>query len=423
MPTGLRLGLEYAVRLMSEGNVQRRLLFLLPFAPRLDAIHGGGRAAAQLIAGLSERHQVGLLYLRATGEPPLDHRLRERCALVEEIIRPDIKRSWLRRARLTVGFVRGRPMWATDWAVSIYAQHLRALVQSWQPDLIQIEYHVMGQYLPALVGYPAPRVLTIYEPGTSMAADLWPLQRGYTRLLCYLDMLVWRRFEAAITRNVNTVTVFTERDRQALAQLAGRTPIVQIPLSTALPAHRLNPLGESPPSLFFVGNFVHHPNVDAATRLISAIFPFVAARYPEARVTIVGDRPPLQIRKMAGERVIVTGRVPDVEPYLDRAAVVVVPIHLGGGMRVKVLEALAAGKAVVATRRAVEGLDLVDGEHAILAETDQQFGAAILQLLANPAQRAALAARARAWACDNLGWDNSIRQYELLYDSLLGGKL
>src|SRR2546422_10461962 len=105
---------------------------------------------------------------------------------------------------------------------------------------------------------------------------------------------------------------------------------------------------------------------------------------------------------MATANVIVTGPVPDVTPYLDRTAIVVVPLRLGGGMRVKVLEALAAGKAMIASPLAVEGLAVVDGEHAVLAETDQQFCDAIVQLLADPARRAALAGSARAWACAHL---------------------
>src|SRR5439155_9300616 len=200
---------------------------------------------------------------------------------------------------------------------------------------------------------------------------------------------------------------------------APHTPIVRIPLGMALPEHPLNPLGHSPPSLLFVGNFGHPPNADAAVRLISAIFPRVQARFPELVLHIVGEQPAPRVRQMANANVIVTGRVPDVTPYLDRAALVVVPLRLGGGMRVKVLEALAAGKAVVASPLAIEGLNLVDGEQLILAESDPQFHDAIVQLLTDPEKRASLAARARTWACANLGWEKSIVAYEALYERLI----
>jgi glycosyltransferase involved in cell wall biosynthesis len=88
-------------------------------------------------------------------------------------------------------------------------------------------------------------------------------------------------------------------------------------------------------------------------------------------------------------------------------------------MRVKVLEALAAGKAIVASSLAIEGLDLVDGEQIVIAETDQEFCDAIIKLLNTPQQCASLAAHARDWSCQNLGWEKSVRAYETLYENLL----
>src|SRR5262249_58786719 len=114
------------------------------------------------------------------------------------------------------------------------------------------------------------------------------------------------------------------------------------------------------PSLVFVGNYMHPPNVDAALRLVQEIFPRIAAQRPDVRLALVGDRVPARLRRVAGPNVDVTGLVSDVAPYLDRAAVVTVPVTTGGGLRVKVVEALAAGKAPVASPLAVEGLAIED---------------------------------------------------------------
>ena len=88
-------------------------------------------------------------------------------------------------------------------------------------------------------------------------------------------------------------------------------------------------------------------------------------------------------------------------------------------MRIKVLESLAAGKAIVTTSRAAEGLDIQDGEQLAIAETDDEFIDRIVQLLQNPEERLALSRRARAWACEHLGWETSIDKYETLYEGLL----
>jgi glycosyltransferase involved in cell wall biosynthesis len=277
----------------------------------------------------------------------------------------------------------------------------------------------MGQYLSSLDDCPAPRLLIQHEPGASAARDLWQSSRGIARAIRYFDMLAWERFERTIISQIQAIVVFTEGDREALAHVPMSPPIIRIPSGTVLLKQPLNPRGDEPLSLLFVGNFVHPPNVDAAVRLINAIFPRVQAHIPGLSLYIVGDQPTAEIRELANETIIVTGRVPDVTPYLDRAAVVVVPLRMGGGMRVKVKEALAAGKAVVASRLAVEGLDVVNGKQILLAESNEQFVDTVIHLLNNPDQRATLATRASFWACANLGWERSIAAYEALYESLI----
>jgi glycosyltransferase involved in cell wall biosynthesis len=407
---------------MSDQITRRRLLFLLPCAPRLDATHGGGRAIGQLLTRLAARHDLAVLYLRAADEPPIDERLRAGCALVEEVLLPAAGQSfaayWRRHAQLVGPLLRGRPVWASDWAVPAFHDRVRVVSRAWQPEIVQIEFHIMGQYIAALDQCPAPRVLTQHEPGTQSAGNLLRSRRGLVRVLDGIDALAWPRFERTVMRDVETVVVFTERDRQGVAALAGATPIVRIPLGADLPEHALDPLGQAP-NVLFVGNFAHPPNLDAAERLVQEIFPRVRERYHSATLTIVGDRPTARLRQLAQAHVQITGRVPDVRPYLERAAVVVAPLRIGGGMRVKVLEALAAGKSVVASPLAVEGLDLHAGEQIVFAETDRQFGEAIVALLSDPDRRARIARNARDWACAHLGWEGSVAAYEQLYRSLL----
>jgi glycosyltransferase involved in cell wall biosynthesis len=170
--------------------------------------------------------------------------------------------------------------------------------------------------------------------------------------------------------------------------------------------------------VLFIGSFVHPPNVDAAIRLAESIFPAVRARVPSARLELVGDQPPAAVRRLAGAAVDVTGYVPDTRPHVDAAAVVAAPLRLGGGMRLKVLEALAAGKAVVATPRAVAGLDLEPGTHAVVADGDAELGDALVELLEDPARRRRIGSAARDFARERLDWRHTVAAYERLYDSL-----
>ena len=126
--------------------------------------------------------------------------------------------------------------------------------------------------------------------------------------------------------------------------------------------------------------------------------------------------------ELAGGAVSVHGSVPDVTPYADAAAVVVAPIRIGGSMRGKVLEALAAGKALVATPRAAEGVDASDGEHLLVADGEDALVDALVTLLLDRPRRRSLAGNARRWAESNLGWDRGVAAFEALYDRVAAAR-
>ena len=379
---------------------------------------------AQMLLRLAARHQVALLYLRAKDEPPLDQELHQRCAWTEQVTRPTVGRGWggvwRWRVRLLGALLCGKPTWAALWAVPAFGARVRAAIDAWHPDIVQIEYHIMAQYVYAMPPNSAPRLLVEYEPGVRSAPFPGQSKEGLGRAVYALDRWAWRRYERAIMAKVRGVVVFTHQDRCALEPLARKTPITCIPLGAECPARAFDPLGGEPPTLLFVGNLKHPPNLDAAFWLAGELFPRIQAHLPDARLCIVGAQPPEALQKMAHEQITITGYVADVAPYLDNAAVVVAPLRQGGGMRVKVLETLMAGKALVASPLAVEGLEIEHGEQALLAETEEQFVDAIVWLITHPEERALLASRARIWASEHLSWGKSIAAYEALYDRLRG---
>ncbi len=378
---------------------------------------------SQLLAQVTARHDVSVVYLRHSQEPVADGFFRARCNVIEEVIRGPARASSVesvkRALRLLLSLVKQEPLWVSDWASKEFAARARSVARDSQPDLIQADYHVMGQYIPALADSHTPSLLVEYEPGIRGAPYLRTLPSAIADLIGILDRQSWRRYETHLFRQVNGIVVFTEGDRRITCRLARQTPVWVIPPGIPLPEHRLNPLGSPPESILFVANFMHPPNVDAARRLIQGIFPFVKQRFPGLQLLIVGDHPPTEIQRLATADILVTGRVPDVTPYLDRAALFVAPLHLGGGIRIKIQEALAAGKAVVTSPLGIQGMDLVDGVHVALADTDGEFAERIGALLQDQDKRSSLARNARAWACDHLGWDRAMRRYEAVYEELL----
>ena len=405
---------------MTPSQTPLRLLFLTPFPPRLDGAHGGSRVIAQLLERLAERHHVGLICLRHPTEPSVDDRLRSRLELDEEVERTDHERSHgsraLRRVRDRLHVVAGAPLWATSLNVREFRRRLSAVLGSWGPDLVQIQYTAMGVYAPEVEAAGRPVVLWEPDPATNAAIELGQLASG-NRLLRRLDVRAWRRFERKVLGAVDAAVVFTERDARVLAQQASREPVV-IPFGTDFTRRTFVDRARDG-DVLFVGNFVHPPNIDAARRLVRDIFPLVHARHPDTTLHVVGDNPPYELRAASNSVVNVTGRVPDPVPYVEQAAVVAAPIRFGGGMRVKVLEALAAGKPLVATALAVEGLDVADGDQFLAAETDEEFADRISALLADRLLRERLGRQARVWAEANLSWEGSVEAYEDLYARLL----
>jgi glycosyltransferase involved in cell wall biosynthesis len=408
--------------LVGVDNHARRLLFLLPHVPGPLAPTGGARSTFQLIAGLSKRHRIAVLCLRFPIDPPTDDALHRACDVVEEVASETSARhdpAWLRRMQAAVSPMFTKPGWVRVTDVASYRQRLRSLAKNWAPDLVHIGYHVMGQYACELQKCPAPRVLTEYEPGVTAARDAARGSHGLGRVRARLEIAAWERYERQVINQVDAVVALTESDRQALAPLADGVPLERIPLGISIPAKPLDPCGSPAPTVLFVGNFIHPPNVDAALWLIRSIFPLVRRARPDARLVVVGPDPPGQIMNLASRMVTVAGAVESVLPFLNEATVVVAPLRRGGGMRVKVMEALAAGKAVVATRLAAAGLEVVDGQQLLIADRSEEFAGVIAQLLNDRVARQRLAQSARTWAAANLNWDRSIAAYEALQDRLL----
>jgi glycosyltransferase involved in cell wall biosynthesis len=374
----------------------------------------------QLLERIVARHEAAALYLQAAEEPPIDARLATRLALAEPVERPSLHSgsAATRAARRALGLVGGRPVWATDWRVPGFGRRLRELVSDWRPDVVQAELLVMGQYLDAMPRSGPPAVVVDHDPGHVAAAGLAVRERGLRRAARRVDAAAWRRYGRRVLAASDAAVAFTDADLELLRPLSATARLVRIAPGIELPAHPADPIGAQPPRILFLGSFVHPPNVEAAIRLATEILPAVRARVPDARLEIVGDAPPPPVRGLAGDGVVVTGRVPDARAYLDAAAVVAAPLRLGGGMRVKVLEALGAGKALVATPRAVAGLDLEPGTHALVGESDAELAAALAELLVDRDRRRRMGTAAREWACDRLDWGRAVAAYERLWDSL-----
>jgi glycosyltransferase involved in cell wall biosynthesis len=370
---------------------------------------------------LTERHEVGLLLLREPGAPPVEPQLAARCAFVREVPVTPYRfggPAWRHRQRVLTMVLTRRP---TRVAVA-HSRRLvpaaRAAIESFRPDVIQIEDDSLAYCAPPLAGHGPPVVLVFHDPGLGGARSRVAVTAGRQRLAHRLEEAEWRGYWRRTLPSLSAAVTFTDGDATLLRHELPGLRVAKIPLGIDIPPRPASALGHGEPNVLFVGGYGHPPNEDAALRLLRQIMPAVRTRIPDLPLTLVGIEPTPAMYASAGPLDTITGRVDSVEPYVEDASLLALPIRLGGGMRVKLLEAMAAGKAIVASPLAAAGLAVGDGEELVLVDSDAEFAAAIARLLGDGARRAALGARARAWARANLGWDSRVRAYEDLYRRL-----
>jgi len=403
---------------------RHRILYLAPFTPRSDAMHGGGRIVAQLLLRLARRNRVGLVYLRGPGTAPIEPALEEACELVQEIVPRRQRHVGGKQHRIDVlcAPLTGLPSPVAAVHDRGFAAACRTAVLRWTPDIVQVEQDTLAYLGPVVrrASADVKLILTCHEPGPSAAADLVRTTQGRQRLAHGVDRNVWQRYWSRTLGAFDVVVTFTDRDRSVVTAANPSVRTVAIPFGIDIPDTPLSAVGSDEPRVLFVGGYMHPPNSDAALRLLRSIMPAVRRRIPELRLILAGADPGPEMLGAAGPDDLITGTVAETMPFLRDASVVALPIRLGGGMRVKLLEAMAAGKAVVTSRLAAAGLELSDGVQVVFAESDEEFCDAIIRLIGDAGERGRLGAEARRWAVSNLGWDGCVRRFESLYREMLG---
>jgi polysaccharide biosynthesis protein PslH len=405
--------------------VRVNVLLVTPVLPQRQPTNAGALVAWALLSGLRNRHQVTLATVVGPDFSELEalHTLTA-CGIDVQAIRwpePRGLARWRRRWRLASTWLRGVWPWRTVWywqpALQVLLNRLGAERHF---DLVLLEDSSTGIYR---VPDGIPTIFTEYEvrrpqavtwrPPPGRSSILWPISQA--------DGRRWRRYQTSIWGRFDRIQVFTPSDARLVEDIApalgGRV--------------RINPFGIELPeptdsgqdvrgSLVFTGGFSHLPNVDAAVWLGTEIMPRVRTLCPDARLTLVGSEPPPVVRRLSGADVTVTGRVPAVEPFLKRAAVVVAPVRLGGGMRMKVLQGMAHGKAVVTTSRGAEGFELTpDPRPFMVADDAEGFAHAVAALLRSDSWRHELGVRARASVAEHFSPDAYVRRLEATWAELL----
>ncbi len=270
---------------------------------------------------------------------------------------------------------------------------------------------------------PTPCVLFQHN----VESILWRRQAAhernpFKRAAFAVEALKMDRYERAAVRRFQHVIAVSERDRDAMAAMTDAGRLSVAPTGVDVAQYRIAAGVEAPaPIVMFLGSMDWEANVDAVDYFCREIWPAVLAAVPDARFRIVGRNPLPQVARLASPSIEVTGTVPSVVEHLREAAVVVVPLRVGGGTRLKIFEAMAAGRAVVSTTVGAEGLDVSDGRDVVIADAPDRIAAEVIALLQDPDRRRRLGAAAADTASRH-DWPAVAERFEQILRRVAGAR-
>ncbi len=287
--------------------------------------------------------------------------------------------------------------------------------------LIQLEYAQMASYAQRELGIPT--LLTVHEVDFAACARRARVETNpFVKLRWFYNYLQVLDRQISLLRRVDAAVYVTDADQREMQKFCKSITGHVINTGVDLDYFRRPDVPPQGNRLVYVGAFVHTPNVDAMLYFCRRIFPLIRAWVPDAELTIVGSDPPPAITGLGAlPGVRVTGTVSDIRPYMTEAAVYVVPLRLGVGIRGKILEAWSMAMPVVTTSVGCAGLRCRDGENLMIADTPGEFAHRVVMLLQEPARGLRIGIEGRKVAERYYGWDAIASQIDSLYRRYLDG--
>ena len=244
------------------------------------------------------------------------------------------------------------------------------------------------------------------------------VDRATNPLIRFFWWLQWKkmlRFEAKACHRFNRVIAVSQKDRQQFESLYGLDNVSEIPTGVDIDYFKPMPdMVEKPHSMVFCGSMDWLPNVDAMDFFIKSVFPKIKSEVPDATLTIVGRNPPTSLRRLAeaSSSVDLTGWVEDTRPHIARCSVVIVPIRIGGGTRMKIYEAMAMGKAIVSTTIGAEGLPVSIGRNIVIADEIKDMAIKVIDLFTNRDNREFIGDNALTFVRQHFAWSSVADKFE-----------
>lgn len=387
------------------------ILFLTARFPQLP-FKGDQTRTYHQIRLLSQRHRVSLISLAEApiSQIALEH-LRQFCERIV-IVRHHPTRAAL---NLLVAPFTDYPFQTLLRRSAKLARVVREELKNGNYDLAHVQLVRMAPYLEDV--QDLPRVIDLIDALSLNMERRYRVERGLLKPAAYLEWQRLKDYERKICEMYDEITVVSAADRAAIGSFNN---IHVNPNGVDLAKFDGQASERKPSTLVFVGTMDYFPNIDAACYFVREVLPLIKRQEPDVQLNIVGANPTKDVRQLASDPAVqVRGFVPDLMEYLGAAAVAVCPMRSGSGMQFKTIEAMAAGTPVVATPFALGGLEVVHGEHILVAKDSSEFADHVVKLLRDKSLRDYLVENAIRLVRARYTWEACVAALEQTYERAL----
>ncbi len=323
---------------------------------------------------------------------------------------------------LVKGMLGPTPVTVLNYKSKNVADCLRSILNKKPFDAVQMETSNLFSYLDIIRSAPSrPLVLLDWHNIDSELMARYSSEAGGLpkKLIARRTASLLKALEAKLVNLCDAHTVVSEVDKQKLLRHNPSANVTVIP--NGVDSTKFSP-SDAPSdhrSLLFVGSMDYHANADSVMWFARTVWPEISRRYPSLKFNIVGRSPARNIQLLASDKICVTGTVDDVRPFYADALAVIVPLRVGGGTRLKILEAMAMGVPVISTRLGAEGVTAADGQEILLADSEPEMMAALDRITTDMQFRQELATRARRLVEQCYDWSSIGYQLRTVYLDLL----
>jgi glycosyltransferase involved in cell wall biosynthesis len=364
---------------------------------------------------LAQHHEVTLVsFVRGDQSADVGH-LRQYCNAVYTV--PMVRSVLGDGLAMGRSLLNGQPWMMVRDDRSAMRRLIDRLTSETHFDIAHADQLNMAQYAARVPG--ARKILDAHNALWLLYRRLWhTMGPGPRKLLLGRDWRLLKGYEGRLCRAFDAVLAVSREDGVALQEAAGQPlDITVIPI--AVDTDEVTPVVRQPGAnhILHIGTMYWPPNIDGVLWFMRQVYPYIRAKRPDVTFDVVGARPPQEILGLAGDSkgINVTGYVADPTPYLEQAGVMVVPLRAGGGMRVKILNALAQGLPIVSTGLGCEGIAVTSGQNILIADSPHDFAEAVLRMLENPDFAAQLGNDGRRLAEEQYDYRRACLPIEAVY--------